>query len=57
MWSFSLVSDNNVTFQKWMTVNDLLDVWPHLIHCTTIKSMCMASQNHLILKINEKKTV
>lgn len=37
MWSFSLVSDNNVTFQKWMTVNDLLDVWPHLIHCTTMK--------------------
>lgn len=37
MWSFSLVSDNNVTFQKWMAVNDLLDVWPHLIHCTTIK--------------------
>lgn len=37
MWSFSLVSDNNVTFQEWMAVNDLLDAWPDLIHSTTIK--------------------
>lgn len=32
-----LVSDDNVTFQEWMAVNDLLDASPHLIHSTTIK--------------------
>lgn len=37
VWSFSLVSDYNVTFQEWMAVNDLFDAWPHLIHSTTIK--------------------
>lgn len=34
MWSFSLVSDYNVTFQEWMAEKDLLDAWPHLIHST-----------------------